>query len=241
MDNVPQTWQQSFQLGSTYAIAQFSSFFPRLLAAILVLFLGILLAKIIKKAVFKTLETFHISKIVDKTPLELFFSDAGFGAKLEELVSAIVYWAVVFLVFYTAVSILGLTPLTMVMDGILAYIPHIVSAFLIFFFGVLMAGIVESMIKGSLRTLDVSTVRLIAKLASYVVVSVGSVAAIAELGIASQFLTILFGGVVFALALGMGLAIGLGGQDTVRNVLADWYKRTQPESADAAKPTKSSK
>ena len=229
MDNVPQTWQQSFQLGMSYAIAQFSSFFPRLISAVLILFVGILLAKIIKKAVFKTLETFHISKIVDKTPLELFFSDAGFGAKLEELISGIVYWAVVFLVFYTSVSILGLTPLTLVMDGILAYIPHIISAFLIFFFGVLMAGIVESMIKGSLRTFDVSTVRLIAKLASYVVVSVGCVAAVAELGIASEFLTILFGGVVFALSLGMGLAIGLGGQDTVRNVLADWYKRAQPE------------
>lgn len=231
-NTVPQTWQESFQLGSAYAIAQFSTFFPRLLAAALVLFIGILCAKVIKKAVFKTFEAFRVSKIVEKTPLELFFSGAGIGPKIEELLSGIAYWAVVFLVFYTSVSILGLTPLTMVMDGILGYIPHIFSAFLIFFFGVLMAGVVESVIKGSLRSFDVATVRLIAKLVSYMVVAIATLAAISELGIASDFLTILFGGLVFAFSLGAGLAIGLGGQDTVRAVLADWYKRTKPAKED---------
>ncbi len=227
MNPVSQTWQESFQIGMSYAVGQFLTFLPRLVAGILVLFVGVLLAKLLKKIVFKTLEAFRVSKIVEKTPLELFFSGAGFGAKLEEIISGIVYWVTVFLVFYTSVSILGLTPLTMVMDRILAYIPHIFSAFLIFFFGVLMAGIVESVVKGSLRTFDVATVRLVAKLMSYLVVTVASLAAVAELGIASEFLTILFGGVVFAFSLGSALAIGLGGQDTVRNILADWYKRTK--------------
>ncbi len=231
MNSVPQSWQESFQIGMTAAITQFSSFLPRLLGAVMVLFVGILLAKIIKKIVLKGLQAIRITKIVEKTPLELFFSGAGVGAKLEELISAIVYWAVVFLVFYTAVSILGLTPLTLVMNSILNYIPHIISAFLIFFFGVLLAGIVESMVKGSLRSFDLTTVRLIAKLASYLALTVASLAAVAELGIASEFLTILFGGVVFSFALGLALAIGLGGQDTVRVILADWYKRTQVGSS----------
>lgn len=227
MNNVPQTWQQSFQLGLVSAVAQFSTFLPKFLGAMVVLFVGVLIAKILKKIVFKTLEAFRVSKIVEKTPLELFFSGANLGPKLEEILSGLVYWAVVFLVIYTSVSILGLTPLTVVMDKIFAYIPHILSAFLIFFFGVLLAGIVESMVKGSLRNFDVATVRLMAKLASYLVVTVASLAAVAELGIASEFLTILFGGVVFSVALGMALAIGLGGQDTMRLIFADWYQRTK--------------
>jgi len=229
MNPVSQTWQESFQIGMSYAVSQFSIFLPRLFAGILVLFVGVLLAKLIKKLVFKTLETFRISKIVEKTPLELFFSSSGLGSQLEEIISGIFYWLIVFLVIYSSASILGLTPLTIVMDSMLSYIPHIFSAFLIFFFGVLLAGIVESVVKGSLQTFDIATVRLFAKLASYVVVTVASLAAVAELGIASQFLTILFGGVVFAFSIGSGLAIGLGGQDTVRKILADWYKRRNTE------------
>jgi len=227
MDTVPQSWQSSLQIGFGYAIAQFSIFLPRLLGGLLVLFIGVLVAKLIRKIVLKTLEAFRLSSIVEKTPLELFFVGAEFGPKLEVIVAGIFYWLAIFMVIYTAVSILGLTPLTLVMNQILAYIPHIFSAFLIFFFGVLMAGIVEGVVKGTLRSFDVSTVRLFAKMASYLVVTIASLAAVAELGIASEFLTILFGGVVFAFSLGSGLAIGLGGQDTVRRILADWYKRTK--------------
>lgn len=227
MNGLPQTWQESLQYGSAAAITQFSSFLPRLLAGLLILILGIFAAKVAKKLMIKTLEAFRVAKIVEKTPLELFFSEDGIGPKVEEIIAGLFYWAVVFLVIYTTTSVLGLTPLTMVMDRILSYIPHMLSAFLIFFFGVLMAGVVESVVKGSLRKFDLATVRLTAKLASYIVVIIASLAAVVELGIASQFLTILFGGLVLSFSLGLGLAIGLGGQDTVRAVLADWYKRSK--------------
>jgi small-conductance mechanosensitive channel len=86
---------------------------------------------------------------------------------------------------------------------------------------------VESFVKGTFRSFDPTTARLFAKIASYTVVTIASLAAIAELGIASQFIMILFMGVVFAFALGAGLALGLGGQDTVKKVLSDWYKRRE--------------
>lgn len=223
----PLTWQQSLNLGITYTIAQFSTFLPRLVAATLIVFLGILLAKVLRKLVVKTLEAFRLSRLVEKTPLELFLKNAEVGTRFEDAVATVFYWLLLFIVLYTAVSVLGLTSLSDVLNQILGYIPHIFSALIIFLVGVLLAGFVESFVKGTLRNFDIHTARLFAKIASYMVVTIATLAAVSELGIASQFLTILFVGVVFAFSLGAGLAIGLGGQDTVRKIMSDWYKRTR--------------
>ncbi len=46
--------------------------------------------------------------------------------------------------------------------------------------------------------------------------------AFSELGIARDFILILFIGMVIAIALGIGLAVGLGGQHLVRQLLESW-------------------
>lgn len=229
MDNFPQNWQTSLSLGATYTVAQFSAFLPRLVGALLVFFIGLLVARFIKHLVIKAMEGLRLSKAVEKTPLELFLANAEFGQKIEEIIGSVFYWLFLFVILHTSVSLLGLTPLSNVMDQILEYIPHVFSALIIFIFGVLIAGVVESVVKGAMRSIDLNSGRLFAKIASYVVVVVASLAAIAELGIASEFIKILFFGVIFAFALGTGLALGLGGQDLIRKILNDWYKRSMKE------------
>ena len=61
------------------------------------------------------------------------------------------------------------------------------------------------------------------------VITITVMAAISELGIASEFIFILFVGFVTTLTLGFGLAIGLGAKDLVKNILDDWYKKLEKE------------
>jgi len=206
-------------------MAQFSAFLPRFLAAVVILVVGILFARIVRGIIVKTLEAARVSRLVEKTPLELFLKNAELGTKIEDAIGAIFYWLFIFLIVYTSVSVLGLTPLSIVLEKILSYIPHIFSAFGIFVIGVLLAGVVETVVKGAMKGFDPHSSRLFAKVASYMVVAITSLAAIAELGIASQFITILFMGLVFSFSLGTGLALGLGGQDTVRGMLGKWQKQ----------------
>jgi hypothetical protein len=225
MNNIPQDWQSSLALGTAYTVAQFSSFLPRIVGALLVFFIGLLVARFLKHLIVKALEGMRLSKAVEKTPLELFLTNAEFGQKIEGIIGSVFYWLFLFVILHTSISLLGLTPLSNVMDQILEYIPHVFSALLIFVFGVLIAGFVESVVKGSMRSIDINSGRLFAKVASYVVVVIASLAAVSELGIASDFIRILFLGVVFTFALGAGLALGLGGQDLIRKILDTWYKR----------------
>ena len=90
--------------------------------------------------------------------------------------------------------------------------------------GVLLAGMVEGLVKGALASVDLRSARLMGKIASYTTVTIATLAAFSELQIASSFINILFIGFVAMLALGFGLAIGLGAKDLISVVLAEWYK-----------------
>lgn len=225
MDTIPTSWQDSLSLGITYTVAQISSYFPKMLAAAVILILGVFFAKLIRNLVSKMLSALRFSKLMEKTPAEQFLKNDELGRRMEEGLASVIYWLLLFLVVHTVVSVLGLNTLSQVLDRILFYIPHVFSALFIFILGVLLAGVAETMVKASLKTIDLHTARLFAKVASYLVVTVASLAAIAELGIASQFILILFVGVVFALALAAGLSLGLGGRATVERLLEQWQKR----------------
>jgi len=225
----PSSMYDSFSLFTSEFIAQISLFFPRLLGALLILVIGSFLAKALKRIVIKILDTIQVSSLLKNTPVEHFVTNSELGQRVEEVIGSIVYWLGMLIVLHTSVTILGLEPLSAVLDKLLNYLPNIISAILVLFIGTLLAGVVESLVKGSIKTIDGRSSRILGKVSSYLVVSLAVMAAISELGIASEFITIIFVGFVAMLSLGAGLALGLGGQDVVRTVLNNWHERTVKE------------
>lgn len=225
---MPQFYQ-SFSVLTNETLTEISAFLPRLAAALLILLIGSALAKALKGLIVKLLETLKVSKWVDNTPVEHFFKNAEFGEKLEAVLGSIVYWLLMLIVIHSTVSVLGLNSLAAVLDRVLAYIPRVISSVIVLFFGVLVAGVVENLVKGSIVSIDGRNARLLGKVSSYLVLIIVVLAAINELSIASEFIMILFIGFVTMLSLGLGLALGLGGKDVIREILEKWYERFSEE------------
>lgn len=225
----PTNWYNSFSLISTQVLTEVSAFLPRILAALLVLIIGAAIAKIVKKLIIRLLEATRLSTLLKDTPIEHFLANAEFGHKLEEIVGSVFYWLAMLIVLHTTVTILGLQPLSDLLSKVLNYLPNVISAVLVLFFGTLLAGVVESLVKGSIKSIDGRSSRVIGKVSSYIVITVTVLAAISELGIAKEFITILFVGFVAMISVGFGLALGLGGQDVVRKMLGTWYEQTVKE------------
>ncbi len=219
----------SLSVLATETLTGISVFLPRLAAAILILIIGAGVAKGLKKLVVKLLETLKVSSWVKNTPVEHFFKNAEFGEKIEGVLGSIVYWILMLVVIHSTVSVLGLSSLTHVLDRVLTYVPRIISSILVLFFGLLIAGVVESLVKGSIMSVDGKSARLLGKVSSYLVLIIVVLAAINELGIASEFIMVMFVGFIVMLSLGLGLAIGLGGQHLVKDIFSKWYKQTSKE------------
>lgn len=206
-------------------LASSSLFLPRIFGALLALLLGAVFANILKRLFVRLLRALKFSNLINKTPLQLALGRDRVGEKVEDVLAGIFYWLVMLVVIHTTVTILGLSSLTMLLGKVLAYIPNIISAIFVLAFGILLAGWIESLVKGAIKSIDPRSSRLLGKFSSYLVVSIAFLTSLSELGIASEFITILFIGFISTISIGMGLALGLGGKEIVAKVLAKWYQK----------------
>lgn len=213
-------------------ISQIISFLPQLAAAIVFFIIGWIVARLVKASILKLLTAVGKSKTIRKTPLNDFFKEGEVGQRAEELVASIFYWILMLVVLHTTVSLLGLFTLSHLIEQIIGYIPRMVAAIMVFIFGVILAGLVEKLVKSAIRSIDDRSTKstlIVGKISGYFVFSISSLAAISELGIAKEFILILFIGFVAAFSLGIALAIGLGAQGLIKEVLSDWYQHTKEE------------
>jgi hypothetical protein len=217
-------FQQSLTITTTNLLTSMLSFFPRILAALLIFIFGIALARWVKRIVTRSLETVRLSQGLEKTPIQAFLKNAEVTTKIEVILANIVYWLLLLVVLHTSVSILGLTAVSAILNRILFYIPNIFSAVLVLFFGTLLAGLAETVVKGAIKSVDARSSRLLGTVASYLIMVIAVLAAVNELGIAQQFITTLFTGFVASITIAVGLAFGLGSKDTVAKAMDEWYK-----------------
>lgn len=198
-------------------------FLPSLLAAIIVMIFGVLAARWSKWISIKLFKALGFKQLLKGSPVEKFLEKSETGFKPDQLIGSIVKGLVLLVFAIASVNILGLDSVSALLTDILQYIPTIFAAFIILIVGTLLAGLVESLVKGSVSSISVSTARLVSRIASYVVMIFAVLAAVAQLGIASQLIYILFIGIVAMLAVGFGLAFGLGAKDLVAKILDEWY------------------
>lgn len=216
--------QQAFAAATVNILNQVVLFLPRLVAALVVFLIGLVIASWGKRLTVKLLKTIRLSQLIRGSGMATFLEKAEVSTKIEEVLGGVVRWVLILVFLMTTVNVLGLTAVSEMLNVILGFIPKLVSAALILGIGVLVAGLLESVVKGALGSLDLKAARLVGKLTSYVTVVFAALAAMAELGIAAQFVNALVFGTVGMMALGLGLALGLGSKDLVADLLKEWYK-----------------
>ncbi len=232
MEKVPTlaSWQAALFSASSSLLTSIALFLPNLIGAILVFLLGVLLGGWVKVLVVKVLSALNLSRLFENTTVHKFLTKAELTSKIEHIIGEALRVLIVLVFTIASINLLGLTTVTVVLTSILGYIPNVLAAVLILALGVLIAGLVESLVKGSLGTVDIKISRLLAKTSSYIIVVFSTLAALSQLNIAQQFVNILFTGFVAMLALGLGLSLGLGSKDLVNQMLTDWYKRFKNET-----------
>ena len=220
-------WQEAIVVAANNILSRFFVFLPSFFAAIIIFLFGLMLGKWVKALVVKILEAVKLDWLLRKAGLGSYLNKADIRDKIEVFFGELVRWLIVLVFSMAAVNIVGLTTVSSVLNSLLGYIPNIISAVLVLTIGVLLAGLIESLIKGAVSQVDVRSSRMLAKIASYLVVVVSALAAVNELGIAQSLINTLFIGVVATLTLGIGLAIGLGARELVAKILMDWYSQNK--------------
>lgn len=198
---------------------QVATFFPKLLAVIVILFFGWLCAKVACFVVKRFLGLLRFDQFADKSGLEHFLSHSGVDLTLSGVISQVIYWLVILLFVITGANSLGLTEVAGMLNSLAHYLPKIIVAILVLIFGTLLARFVNRLVFSWLHGIQFEGALTISTGAEYAIQVFALFVALEQLGIGTQLLTALFVIVFGAVFLALAIAFGLGGRDKAAKII----------------------
>ncbi|MFH1106354.1 MAG: hypothetical protein V1787_00510 [Candidatus Micrarchaeota archaeon] len=187
---------------------------PGLLGAFLILFVGWVFATIISHIAKKLLDFIRFEKMLAKYGVD----DALGSIKLQPVLVKLIKYYILLLFLQAAMTLLYLGTLSHFLTMVVGYAPVFIGAILI----VILSAVVGEIAKEKILALGPKSkiARFFSQFTKAVVIFLGVVTGLATMGfdttiITASFLTILQG-LVYGIALAIGIAFGFGGQDDAK-------------------------
>ncbi|MGQ2965707.1 mechanosensitive ion channel family protein [Methylophilus sp.] len=203
------------------------NFVPKLLAVVVILFFGWLVAKMVRIGVKRLLEITQFDAFAKRSGLESFMRSANFNVTLSGIISQVIYWLVILLFVITCANSLGMTEVAMLLRELASYLPHIIVAILVVIFGTLFARFINRLVFAWLHSIKFEQALIISTSAEYCIQILAIFIGLEQLGIGMQLIHALFIIVFGAVFLALAIAFGLGGKDWAAKVIeqADQKKK----------------
>lgn len=203
---------------------------PQILAAVVVLVLGWVLARLLRRLVVRLAEGLdHLWNRLAHTPGLKGLQGAHPPTRLLGL---LVFWLVLIFFFAVAAHILELEFITEWLGLGLGYLPVILLSVLIVAIGVFLASVCRRLVESAMFSAGVAQARLLAQVMQGAIIVLIVVLALAQLGIDVSFLAIVFGITLAAVLGAIALAFGIGARDYVADVLAAHQLRRRYHTGD---------
>lgn len=200
------------------------SFVPKLLAVVVILIIGWVVAIAVRFTVKRLLVWMHFDKFAQKSGIEAFMSHASFSLTLSDIISQLIYWLVILLFVITGANTLGLSEVAILLQQLASYLPHIIVAIVVLIFGTLLARFVNRLVFAWLYSIKFDRALAVSTSAEYGIQILALFMALEQLGIGVQLINALFIIVFGAVFLALAIAFGLGGKEWAAKVIEDFDK-----------------
>jgi small-conductance mechanosensitive channel len=199
----------------------FFAFLPNVLGCLVLLLVGFIVAKIVAGIVRKLLDKLGLDRHLQGSDANKYVDRVLPGASAANGIARVVFWLVFVFFVFAAIGALRIPAVTTFMNQVLAYLPNIIAAILIFVVAALVAGAIAAAVTNFMG--DTPTGKIVATVVPALVMVIALFMILDQLKIAETIVTIAFAATMGALALALALAFGLGGRDVARRLLEDAY------------------
>ncbi len=218
-------WSQSF-LGAMSALwAPVAAFIPRLFGALLVIAIGFVAAKLLDTLLSKVLAKLGLDRLVAGTGVTKVLARAGIRAPVSALLGKIVYWFVLLIFLVSAAESLGLARVSATLDMLALYVPKVFGAGLILLVGILLAQLVNGLVRGAAESVGLEYSSGLGRIAQGLVIIIIISVAIGQLEVKTELLNYVIAIALISVGLAVALALGLGSRELVSQILAGIYVR----------------
>jgi small-conductance mechanosensitive channel len=227
-----QTALNTVQNNFHQAYDQIINFAPRVAAMVVVLVVGYLIALWIGRAITLLCEKIGLQRAADSSGLAASMQHMGIKRNVSGIVGTIVFWLLMCMFLMAACEILALPGMSAAMDEVVRYIPKLLVATVVVVVGLLIASFLRGIVATSADRVGLSYAEHLASGLYYVLALLTFYTALHELGmdldLLKDLILIAFGG----MAIGLGLAFGLGGREVIAGILAGYYVRQRLQAGD---------
>lgn len=212
-------------------VGSLGRFLPRFLEMLVIVFVGWLIAHILKLLLRSLLQITRFDKLSEHTGATQFLRRAALPS-MSELVSRFFFWIAWLGFILLGINVLGLVGIEQHVTGFFGFLPRLFAALVILFFGLLAASFFSRAALLSAVNADVPSPRLISWAIRTMIILFTVSMAFEELGIGARTVIVAFTLTFGALMFGLALAFGLGGKDLAKKYLERRFAREADESRE---------
>lgn len=207
----------------------FIDFMPNLIGAIIIFLIGWLIAVAIGKLVAEVLKRIKFNRIFEKGGWKTAFEKAEIKVDASSFIGAICKWVLMIVFLLAAVEVLGLEQFADFLTDVLAYLPNVIVAALIFVVAVIIADVIEKVVRAAVEGARLGYGQLVGAIIKWSIWIFAILLILMQLGIGKELILTLFTGFVALLTISGGIAFGLGGKELATEILQGLRKKLKEE------------
>lgn len=206
---------------------QILQFLPQLSIGIVLMLIGWLTAKLLRKGVVFILKLARIDVVAEKAGIEDFLLKGGAHYSTINVLANFFYWVLIFGLTLAILHSLGFDAAKELFNRTIIYIPNVIAAVLVFIFGMLLAKLIRGAAVTALTNVRISGAEVISMIIYWAIVLLVVSITLQQLSLGGQLLIsafeIAFGGLCLALA----LAFGLAGKEWATQILEKLWRNSR--------------
>ena len=205
--------------------AEVVAFLPNLAAALVILLVGYLVARITAAVVRRLLGVVGFDRLSERTGLAGMLSRINVERTASHILARIVFWILMLTFLLSASESLGLDRLSATIDSLVQYLPRVLGAVFILAIGLFAATFARDAVRGGAETIGSRHATVLGQTTYLLLAVIAAALAIGQLELETQLLTIAVAVVMAAAGIAAALAFGLGAREAAANLLAGVYLR----------------
>jgi hypothetical protein len=211
----------------------FVLFVPRLVAATIIFAGGFVIAVLVRRAIRRALAWARFDRLSIRTGASEMLRVADMPTA-EVLVAKIAFWIVWIGFIVSAVDTLQFQPFQGLVGEFFRFVPRFIVALLVLALGFLVGNFLWRATLLSSVNAGLPGARLMSGALRVLVIAIGAVMALEQLGLATTVALTAFAITFGALMLGLAIAFGLGGRDAAKQLIEQQLRAKKERTADAA-------
>lgn len=210
-------------------VSSLVAFLPRLLGAIVILVVGWLLGVLAARIITRLVDAVELDELVLGTPLGRVLG--GTERAVSSAFGSVTKWFVFGIALLAAANALAIPLLSQWLSTALSYLPAFIAGLLVIVLGFVIADFIGDAITQTRAATETSYTKWFATGTRMFLYFTAIVIGLDTMGIDVSILFVfaraISWGIAAAIAIGAGLALGLGGQDYVSNNIGRWMGKAK--------------